>query len=75
MIDHTDIQPVSKTDRLMDFVDRHKVGLTATVTCVITTTLVAKLQKSALKEAYDFIDAAGLTDKFVDSVPYDEIYT
>lgn len=65
----------SKTDRFMDFVDRHKVGLTATVTAIATATVVAGLQKDALKEAYDFIDAAGLTDKFVDSVPYDEIYT
>lgn len=70
----TDIEP-SRTTRFMNFVDRHKVGLTATLTCLATAKFVSHWQRDSLKEAYDFIDAAGLTDKFVDSVPYDEIYT
>lgn len=65
----------SWSTRFEDFVDRHKVALTATSTVIVTAMVVAQFQKGALKEAYDFIDAAGLTDKFVDSVPYDEIYT
>jgi hypothetical protein len=60
--------------RVKEFVEARKIGLSVTATAIVTATLVAKCQKSALKEAYDFIDAAGLHDKFIDSVPYDEIY-
>lgn len=62
-------------ERLEGFVDRHKVAITTVTTVVITTTVVSQWQKAALKEAYDFIDAAGLTEKFIDSVPAAEIYT
>lgn len=61
--------------RLKKFVAARKVGLSCAATAIVTTIAVSQLQKSALKEAYDFIDAAGLTEKFLNSVPADEIYS
>lgn len=61
--------------RLKQFIAAHKTTIACTVTAVATAAAVASLQKGALKEAYNFIDDAGLMDKFVDSVPADEIYS
>lgn len=63
------------TQRVIGFVDDHKVAFSVVTTATVTTVVVASLQREALKEAYDFIDAAGLTEKFIDSVPYDEIFS
>jgi len=63
-----------QTTAVINFVDRHKVAATAIATATVTTVVVSSLQRSALAEAYEFIDAAGLTEKFIDSVPAAEIY-
>jgi hypothetical protein len=68
-------QNIKFRTRLKQYIAANKTVISCTITAAVTATAVAGLQKSALKEAYDFIDAAGLMDKFIDSVPYDEIHT
>lgn len=58
----------------MDFANRHRIAVVAVPCTVFGVYLGTRLQADALKEAYEFIEAAGLADKFVDSVPFDEIY-
>lgn len=65
----------AKTQSALAFIDSHKVAFTAGSTAIVTTIVVGSLQKAALQEAYEFIDAAGLTEKFIESVPFDEIYS
>lgn len=60
----------SRTDRLIDFIDRHKVGLTATATMVFTATVVGKLKIAGYDDAMEYIEWKGLMDEFVESPQY-----
>lgn len=58
----------------MAFANRHRIAVVAIPCTAAGVYLGTRLQADALKEAYEFIEAAGLSDKFVDSVPFEEIY-
>lgn len=51
-----------------NFVANHKTPLTIIATAGITAAVVSKVKVSGLKEAYDFIEAKGLTEDFLNSV-------
>lgn len=54
--------------RVKQFAEDHKVAIAIIATAVVTTVLVAKLQKGALAECHEFIDSRGLGEDFINSV-------
>lgn len=50
-----------------NFVADHKTPLTIIATAGITVAVMRKVQGAGLKEAYDFIEAKGLTTDFVNN--------
>lgn len=66
------MNPVKKTiAATKEFVSDHKVAIAVVTTAAITVAVVRKMQVSGLKEAYEFIEAKGLNDDFLNSTHLD----
>jgi hypothetical protein len=48
-----------------NFVANHKTALTIIATATVTAVVARKVQVAGLQEAYEFIDAKGLKDEFL----------
>lgn len=59
----------NRTDRFFEFVDRHKVAITAVTSVVATAAFAGKLRIENHKEMIEFIEAKGLMGEFIDSHP------
>jgi len=55
--------------RFAEFIDRHKVGLTATVSVIATAVILDKLNRTSYDTALEFIDSKGLTTEFFEFYP------
>jgi hypothetical protein len=53
--------------RTKNFVTKHKTPITIVATAAATAVAMRNLKAGALKEAYEFIEANGLTHQFVES--------
>lgn len=53
--------------RTKNFVVTHKTPITIVATAAVTAVAMRNLKAGALREAYEFIEANGLTHQFVES--------
>jgi hypothetical protein len=59
----------SPAARMMSFVRRHRVGLTAITSSTVTAIVLTKMRGAALEEMAEFIYDKGLMDEYLETHP------